>query len=142
MTNDYNVYNVSSGNWIMRVALNTALEGDDEYIEAATQAIECVFGSRDLDEMHEMLVLANDDGIDYFTTSCSEAAPRPMFSIVTTVCLDKHKNNYKKYKSELTSVLFANAAQLANLEIAKNIELKEQETVNKFLEFRKNQKKH
>jgi hypothetical protein len=67
MTNDYNVYNVSSGNWIMRVALNTALEGDDEYIEAATQAIECVFGSRDLDEMHEMLVLANDDGIDYFT---------------------------------------------------------------------------
>lgn len=65
-----------------------------------------------------------------------------MFSIVTSICLDKHKNNYKKYKSELTSVLFANAAQLANLEIAKNIELKEQETVNKFLEFRKNQKKH
>lgn len=130
-------YIVDTGNWKVKVAINDK-DCPSPYMEAATQAVEAVFGMKELNAQCELISLVDEYGIDYFDPECTSSVPAiPMFSIVTLVCKlrDLHKGN--KYVPLLTRKVFENAGQPINVEYAKEAENLEPEKVKQFLELEK-----
>ena len=128
-------YLVDSGNWKVRVSIDK--DCPSPYIEAATQAVEAVFGMKELNGQCEIISLVDNEGIDYFSEEADNSGvyPQPMFSIVTLVCKYKDVNKGDKYVPFLTSKLFENAGQPINVELAKKAEALEPEKVKQFLEL-------
>jgi len=130
-------YIVDTGNWKVKVAINDK-DCPSPYMEAATQAVEVVFGMKELNDQCELISLVDENGIDYFDPECTSSSPAiPMFSIVTLVCKYKDVNNGAKYVPFLTSKVFENASQPINVEYAKEAESLEPENVQQFLELEK-----
>ena len=128
-------YLVDSGNWKVKVAINDT-DCPSPYMEAATQAIEAVFGMRELNNSCEVISLLSEDGTDYFSEDFNGTDyPRPMFSIVTLVCKLKDVKYGKRYVPFLTSKVFENASQPINVELARQAEQLEPEKVKQFLEL-------
>lgn len=120
-------YIVESGNWKLRVVAEDV--GDYSYIEAATRAIEGVFGQRPLSENCEFIHLYDLKGQDYFDPDLiMEELPPPMFSIVTGV----RKESEEQLRVYLSSSLFANASQPLNVKLAHQAEALEPEKVKAF----------
>lgn len=128
-------YLVDSGNWKVKVAIND-IDCPSPYMEAATQAVEAVFGMRELNPTCELISLMSEDGVDYFSEDFADADyPRPMFSIVTLVCKLKDVKHGKRYVPLLTSKVFENAGQPINVELARKAELLEPDKVRQFIEL-------
>lgn len=121
-------YIVESGNWKIRIVAEDY--GDEySYLEAATRAIEGVFGSRPLGEKCEFVCLMDANGQDYFDLDTNvEELPPPMFSVVTGV----RKENETTLRVYLTSLLFANAGQPVNFKLAMQAEALEPDKVKSF----------
>lgn len=128
-SNTTSTYIVESGNWKLRVIVED-YDGDEySYLEAATRAIEGVFGSSPLGEKCEFVCLMDSKGQDYFDPDVSmEELPPPMFSVVTGV----RKENEQSMRVYLTSLLFANAGQPVNFKLAMQAEALEPEKVQAF----------
>lgn len=128
-------YIVDTGNWKVKVAINDK-DCPSPYMEAATQAVEAVFGMKELNAQCELISLVDEDGVDYFDPECTSSAPAvPMFSIVTIVCKAKDIAKGTKYVPFLTSKVFENASQPLNVEYAKEAEALEPDKVQRFLEL-------
>jgi hypothetical protein len=130
-------YLVDSGNWKVRVSLDK--DCPSPHMEAATRAVEAVFGMKELNAQCEIISLVDIDGIDYFSEEADNSGvyPQPMFSIVTLVCKYKDLNKGSKYVPFLTSKVFENAGQPINVQLARKAELLEPEKVKQFLELQK-----
>lgn len=128
-------YIVDTGNWKVRVSIDT--KHPSPYMEAATQAVEAVFGMKDLNNQCELISLVDSaTGIDYFHPDCDAPYPAtPMFSLVTLVCKAKNVHKPSTYKPFLTSKVFENAAQPLNVQYAREAEMQEPEKVKQFLEL-------
>lgn len=130
-------YIVDTGNWKVKVAIDDK-DCPSPYMEAATQAVEAMFGMRELNAQCELISLVDDHGVDYFDPDCTSSVPAvPMFSIVTLVCKFKDMTKGSKYVPLLTRKVFENAAQPINVEYAKEAEDLEPEKVKQFLELEK-----
>lgn len=128
-------YIVDTGNWKVKVAIDDK-DCPSPYMEAATQAVEAVFGMKELNAQCELISLVDSDGIDYFDPDCTSSVPAvPMFSLVTLVCKAKDKKKNTKYVPFLTRKVFENAAQPINVEYALEAESLEPEKVKRFLEL-------
>ena len=126
-----NAYIVESGNWKMRVVVNEEC-GPHSYVEAATRAIEGVFGHRTLDVDCEIVSLYDNKGRDFFDPDCDlDETPPRMFSVVTVVRREKDKDDGSAHVL-LTSVLFANASQPHNYELALKAEALEPDKIKQF----------
>lgn len=124
-------YIVESGNWKIRVVAED-YEDEYSYLEAATRAIEGVFGTRPLGEKCEFVCLMDANGQDYFNLDTNvEELPPPMFSVVTGV----RKENETALRVYLTSLLFANAGQPVNFKLAMQAEALEPDKVKSFKEL-------
>lgn len=132
-------YIVESGNWKLRIV---AEDNSDKYsyLEAATRAIEGVFGTRILDENCEITHLLDNKSQDYFDPDTNmEELPPPMFSVVTSIRKENEQSTYVY----LTSGLFANASQPINFKLAIQAESLVPDKVKKFKELaEKNVVKH
>lgn len=128
-------YIVDTGNWKVRVSIDT--KHPSPYMEAATQAVEAVFGMKELNNQCELISLVDSStGIDYFDPDCDAPYPAiPMFSLVTLVCKAKDLHKPSTYKPFLTSKVFENAAQPINVQYAREAEMQEPEKVKQFLEL-------
>lgn len=128
-------YIVDTGNWKVRVSIDT--KHPSPYMEAATQAVEAVFGMKELNNQCELISLVDSaTGIDYFHPDCDAPYPAtPMFSLVTLVCKAKNVHKPSTYKPFLTSKVFENAAQPINVQYAREAEMQEPEKVKQFLEL-------
>lgn len=128
-------YIVDTGNWKVRVSIDT--KHPSPYMEAATQAVEAVFGMKELNNQCELISLVDSaTGIDYFHPDCDAPYPAtPMFSLVTLVCKAKDLHKPSTYKPFLTSKVFENAAQPINVQYAREAEMQEPEKVKQFLEL-------
>lgn len=128
-------YIVDTGNWKVRVSIDT--KHPSPYMEAATQAIEAVFGMKELNNQCELISLVDSStGVDYFHPDCDAPYPAtPMFSLVTLVCKAKDVDKPSMYKPFLTSKVFENAAQPINVQYAREAEMQEPEKVKQFLEL-------
>ena len=136
-------YIVECGNWQVKVALNdNEHSGEYAYMEAATQAVEGVFGLRTLNMHCELMSLKNMRGEDYFDVEnvFVMEMPRPMFSVVMCVYKAKDTLTYTKYRLYLSSIVFANAAQPINVELALHAESLEPDKVNQFKKMVSEQK--
>jgi hypothetical protein len=129
-----NAYIVKSGNWMARVVVEG--EAPYSYVEAATRAMEGVFGNRPLTENCELVNLYDKNGKDYFDpdSGMSDTPPR-MFSVVTVVRKEHDDANTNSYYAFLSSVLFANASQPQNYTLAMQAEALEPENVKRFKEM-------
>lgn len=128
-------YIVECGNWQVKVALCDSEHGGEyAYMEAATQAVEGVFGLRTLNMHCELMSLKNMRGEDYFDVDnvFVMEMPRPMFSVVMCVYKAKDALTYTKYRLYLSSIVFANAAQPINVELALHAESLEPDKVTQF----------
>ena len=129
-------YIIECGNWRVKVTLNDNKHhsGEYAYMEAATQAVEGVFGLRTLNSNCELMSLKNMRGEDYFDVDnvFLMEMPRPMFSVVMCVYKVKDVLTYTKYRLLLSSVVFANAAQPINVELALHAESLEPDKVAHF----------
>lgn len=128
-------YIVDTGNWKVRVSIDT--KHPSPYMEAATQAVEAVFGMKELNNQCELISLVdNETGVDYFDPDCDAPYPAiPMFSLVTLVCKAKDVHKKSTYKPFLTSKVFENAAQPINVQYAREAEMQEPDKVKQFLEL-------
>jgi hypothetical protein len=128
-------YLVDNGNWKVRVSVDK--DCPSPYMEAATRAVEAVFGMKELDSSCEIISLVDNEGIDYFSEDADNSGiyPQPMFSIVTLVCKYRDANKGSKYVPFLTSKVFENAGQPTNVELALKAESLEPEKVKQFLEL-------
>lgn len=128
-------YIVDTGNWKVRVSIDT--KHPSPYMEAATQAIEAVFGMKELNNQCELISLVDSStGVDYFHPDCDAPYPAtPMFSLVTLVCKAKDVDKPSMYKPFLTSKVFENAAQPINVQYAREAEMQEPDKVKQFLEL-------
>lgn len=136
-------YIVECGNWQVKVALNdNEHSGEYAYMEAATQAVEGVFGLRTLNMHCELMSLKNMRGEDYFDVEnvFVMEMPRPMFSVVMCVYKAKDALTYTKYRLYLSSIVFANAAQPINVELALHAESLEPDKVDQFKKMVSEQK--
>jgi hypothetical protein len=126
-------YIVDSGNWKVKVSLNDK-DYTSPYMEAATQAVEAVFGMKALNGYCEIISLIGEDGRDYFSENYEgvDYPALPMFSILTLVYKIKDLKDHKKCKPFLTSEVFANAAQPINVTLAIKAESSDYEQVKRF----------
>jgi hypothetical protein len=139
-------YIVSTGNWKVRIDLDE----DDEfsYIEAGTRAIEAVFGMRELNGECEVISLKGEDNREYFKVdegfddNPDETPPRPLFSVLTTVCKKSDENNKNRYVLLRTRVLFENASQPINVLLAQKAEEDSPEIIREVLKLEKKIKKN
>jgi hypothetical protein len=130
-------YIVDTGNWKVKVAIEDK-DCNSPYMEAATQAVEAVFGMKELNAQCELISLVDDDGLDYFDPDCTSSFPAvPMFSIVTLVCKAKDMKTGNKYIPLLTRKVFENASQPINVQYALEAESLEPEKVKQFLKLEK-----
>ena len=130
-------YIVDTGNWKVKVAVDDK-DCPSPYMEAATQAVEAVFGMKELNSQCELISLVDDNGVDYFDPDCTSSSPAvPMFSIVTLVCKVKDMKKSHKYVPLLTRKVFENASQPVNVEYALEAESLEPEKVKQFLDLQK-----
>lgn len=128
-------YIVDTGNWKVKVAIDDN-DCPSPYIEAATQAVEALFGMKELNSQCELISLVDDDGVDYFDPECTSSSPAvPMFSIVTLVCKAKDMKKSSKYVPLLTRKVFENASQPINVGYALEAESLEPDKVQRFLEL-------
>lgn len=134
-------YGVSSGNWKVKVKLFSAPDDNAEiedftYIEAATRAMEVVFGKAEFCEDCEIYSLIDMSGNEFFDSEYrandSGEVPRPMFSIITVVYRMEDEHDEKRYRIYLTRNIFANAAQFVNVELAAAAEAEDPKAVAKF----------
>lgn len=130
-------YIVDSGNWKVRVSIDT--KHPSPYMEAATQAAEAVFGMKELNSQCELISLVdNVTQIDYFSPDCDAPyPPTPMFSLVTMVCKAKDLHKPDTFIPFLTSKVFENAAQCINVQYAREAESQEPDKVKQFLKLQK-----
>lgn len=131
-------YIVDSGNWKVKVSLNDK-DHLSPHMEAATQAVEAVFGMKQLNCQCEIISLVDEYEFDYFSETYTGAdyPPVPMFSILTLVYKIKDVNDPTKFKPFLTSEVFANAAQPINVERAIEAESSEPEKVKRFKQLQR-----
>lgn len=130
-------YIVDTGNWKVKVAVDDK-DCPSPHMEAATQAVEAVFGMKELNSQCELISLVDDNGVDYFDPDCTSSSPAvPMFSIVTLVCRLKDLKKSHKYVPLLTRKVFENASQPVNVEYALEAESLEPEKVKEFLKLQK-----
>jgi hypothetical protein len=130
-------YIVDTGNWKVKVAIEDK-DCNSPYMEAATQAVEAVFGMKELNAQCELISLVDADGLDYFDPDCTSSSPAaPMFSIVTLVCKAKDMKTGNKYIPLLTRKVFENASQPINVQYALEAESLEPEKVKQFLKLEK-----
>ena len=128
-------YIVDTGNWKVRVSIDT--KHPSPHMEAATQAVEAVFGMKELNNQCELISLVDSaTGIDYFDPDCDAPYPAtPMFSLVTLVCKAKDLKKPSAIVPFLTSKVFENAAQPINVQYAREAEMQEPDKVKQFLEL-------
>jgi len=128
-------YIVDTGNWKVRVSIDKGCPSP--YMEAATQAIEAVFGMKELNCQCELISLVNNDtGHDYFDIDCDDPYPAiPAFSLITMVCKAKDLHKPNAIVAFLTSKVFENAAQPINVQYAHEAEMQEPDQIKRFLEL-------
>lgn len=130
-------YIVDTGNWKVKVSIDT--KHPAPYMEAATQAVEAVFGMKQLDSQCELISLVDDTTkIDYFSPDCDTPYPAiPMFSLVTLVYKAKDLHKPDTFVPFLTSKVFENAAQFTNVQYAREAESQDPAKVKQFLKLQK-----
>jgi len=130
-------YIVDTGNWKVKVSIDT--KHPAPYMEAATQAVEAVFGMKQLDGQCELISLVDDTTkIDYFSPDCDAPYPAiPMFSLVTLVYKAKDLHKPDTFVPFLTSKVFENAAQFTNVQYAREAESQDPDKVKQFLKLQK-----
>ena len=130
-------YIVDTGNWKVKVSIDT--KHPAPYMEAATQAVEAVFGMKQLDSQCELISLVDDTTkIDYFSPDCDAPYPAiPMFSLVTLVYKAKDLHKPDTFVPFLTSKVFENAAQFTNVQYAREAESQDPAKVKQFLKLQK-----
>lgn len=128
-------YIVECGNWKVKVALDdNEHDVDYAYIEAGTRAIEAIFGMRGYSMQCELIGLKTPSGDDYFDAEGEFMVnmPSPLFSLVLCVYKASDALTFTKWRLYLSSMIFANAAQPINVELALHAESLEKDLVNKF----------
>lgn len=138
-------YVVESGNWKVKIAMyDDECEGDYVYTEAATRAVEAVFGLRNFNMYCELISMKSLDGRDYFDVNNTTMVdmPQPMFSVI--MCVYKASNELitSEWKLFLSSHIFANASQHINVDLALRAEKMESDKVNLFKQMVNKQRKN
>jgi hypothetical protein len=134
---------VETGNWKVRIKINMSDYEDENYafIEAATQALENIFGTYgESSNEQEIISLLDNNGKDYFSSDYdgdTSVVPQPFFGVLTVCYIEKYKKNEKKWWYFLTTKLFENAAQPENVEQSIENEKKWATEVEDFLKKEK-----
>jgi len=125
-------YRVSSGNWVAEIVLDEEELSGDNHFEAATRAMEMVFGAKESDERNQIVSMLDVDGEDiFFENYQGSGQVTKSFTLLTSVIADQQKE--KPFLIHfLTSAIFENAAQPANVDIAIRLESENADAVKRF----------
>lgn len=128
---------VRTGNWKARIVLKIEDRAinEDDYIEAATEAIESCFGEVERENC-EMVQLFNEEGKDFFSSTYDGdplEIPDFLFGILIVCYLEKDEHNKINWKMSTLSNIFANASQTENYNMAVIHEKKWKSHINKLL---------
>jgi hypothetical protein len=110
---------VQCGNWSLYLHYNPKdfSTKNQMYIEAATNALEIIFGDKDFTNIDDdYYALMNDDGNNVLDTD--DALPIPTFTTKIHILSSKNNEPQKLLTSLRTSDIFANAAQPEHYQIA------------------------
>ena len=135
---------VRTGNWKARIVLKIEDRAinEDDYIEAATEAIESCFGEVERENC-EMVQLFNEEGKDFFSSTYDGdplEIPDFLFGILIVCYLEKDEHNKINWKMSTLSNIFANASQTENYNMAVIHEKKWKSHINKLLTRQENLK--
>ena len=117
---------IQCGNWslYLHYTPNDFPTKNQMYIEAATYAIEIIFGNKEFtNNDDDYYALLNDDGINVLDSE--DPIPIPTFTTKIHILSSKNNEPQKLLTSLRTSDIFANAAQPEHYKIALKAEKKE-----------------
>ena len=109
-----NIFYCKCGNWVVKIVIEDAAEYGkkyDLYIEAATRAIDLIFGCKEWEEgsEDELLAVYNENG-DNVLDDAELDSVEATYTLLTDVFMIKRDGSHKLLTTIPTSDLFLNAS--------------------------------